>query len=104
MNKEESLAFLQNCIDNINVVSDEEVAFLQEVYMAKCTSSIEESLFEVIPPLDIDECLFEIKEVMEIKIPDFKCTVKAHDSQWNYSMKGIRTNNQQSDGSLSYAA
>lgn len=104
MNKEESLAFLQSCIDNINTASDEEVAFLQGVYTEKCTLSIEDSLFEVIPPPDIVECLFEINEVMEIKIPDFKCTVDAHNSQWNYSMRGIRTSNQQSDGSLPYAA
>lgn len=104
MNKEESLAFLQKCIDHVNMASDEEVAFLQEAYMAKCTSSIEDSLFEIIPPLDIVECLFETNEVMEMKIPNFKCTLDAHISQWYYSMKGIRTSNQQSDGSLSYAA
>lgn len=104
MNKKESLAFLQSCIDSIDAASDEEIALLQEAYATNCVLPIENSVFEFIPPMDISGCLFESSGVMQIKISDFECVADAHKGQWNYNMRGVRTNNQQSDESLPYAA
>ncbi len=64
MNKKESLAFLQSCIDSIDVASDEEIALLEEAYETNCVMPIENSVFEFISPMDIGGCLFETSGVI----------------------------------------
>jgi hypothetical protein len=102
MDKKESLAFLQSCIDSIDAASDEEIVLLQEAYTANCILPLENSAFEFIPPTDKDGCLVETSE--EMKIPDLECNLDVPKEQWNYNMQGVSTNNQQSDESFPYAA
>lgn len=104
MNKKESLAFLQGCIDSLDVASDEEIALLQQAYETHCILPMESAIFQFIPPMDIAGCLFETNGMMRIKISDLKCDVDAQKGQWNYNIGGVRTNNQQSNESLPYAA
>lgn len=104
MDKKESLAFLQSCIDRINAISDEEIAVLQELYALNCAESMGNSDFKIIPPMDIDSCLYDKNEVIEIKISETECVVEKNKEQWVYNIKGSITTNEQSDENLPYAA
>ena len=47
MDKNESLAFLQSCIDSINVATLDEIALLQKAYEINCVAPIVFSDFEL---------------------------------------------------------
>ena len=47
MDKKESLAFLQSCIEQINAATDEEIVALQELYDLHCVESLENSNLKV---------------------------------------------------------
>lgn len=102
MDKKESLAFLQSCIDRISAISDEEIAILQELYALNCVESMENLDFKIIPPTD--SCLYDKNEVIEIKISETECVVEKNKEQWVYNIKGSITTNEQSDENLPYAA
>lgn len=104
MNKKESLAFLQSCIDSINAATTEEIAWFQESYALNCADFTISSIFEFIPPVDIVGCLYEANEVMHMKISDAECVVDILENQWNYNLRGTCANNEQSDENLPYAA
>lgn len=104
MNKNESLAFLQSCIDNINAASCEEIAMFQESYALNCTDSIVSSIFEFIPPMETIEYLYETSEIKHMKISNDESGVDVLENQWNYNIRGNSTNNEQSNESLPYAA
>lgn len=104
MDKRESLAFLQSCIDRINVATDEEIAMLQKSYALNCIEFLESSDFQFIPPTDSDSCLYEKNEVIKMKISEIECIVEKNKVQWNYNIEGSVTVNEQSDESLPYAA
>lgn len=50
MDKDKSLKFLQDCIDNINNLTDEEVISLKEKYELNYNDGMINSGFEFIPP------------------------------------------------------
>lgn len=104
MNKRESIAFLQSCIDRINVATDEEIAMLQESYALNCSEFMESLEFQFIPPTDNDSCLYEKNDVIKIKISEKECVEEKNKMQWNYNIEGFITTNEQSDDNLPYAA
>lgn len=104
MNKKESLAFLQSCIDRINVATDEEIAVLQESYELNCIEFIESSDFQFIPPTDSTSSLYEKNEVREMTIFENECVVERNKVQWKYNVEGTITFNEQGDDNLPYAA
>ena len=63
MNKKESLAFLQSCIDKTNAATDEEIISLQKAYEKNCTGPSICSDFKKNQNInnDIDEDLDEIE-------------------------------------------
>ena len=104
MNKKESLAFLQSCIDAINDATDEDIALFQESYTINCVQSIISSDFEFVPPVEVVDCLYETNEVMTLKILEEECVRVSNNVQWNYSLDGIIANNDQSDDHIPCAA
>lgn len=52
MNKEESLSFLQSCIDKVNIATAQDIQFYREVYNKDCTMSMNASEFEFVFPTD----------------------------------------------------
>lgn len=56
MTKEESLEFLQSCIDKVNNSSKEEIAFYKEIIEREYTHRTYEGIpeFEFVPPVNPD--------------------------------------------------
>lgn len=47
MNKEESLSFLQSCIDKVNLATEQDIQFYREMYDKNCTISITDVLDKI---------------------------------------------------------
>ena len=56
MTKEESLEFLQSCIDKVNNSSEEEIAFYKEIIEREYTHRTYEGIpeFEFVPPVNLN--------------------------------------------------
>lgn len=102
MDKKESLAFLQSCIDSVNVATCEEIELFQKIYELNCTKLITSSNFEFIPPVDVVNCAYETSGTIKMTISETECIV--HKIKCNYNFVGIRGSNEQSDNNLPYAA
>lgn len=50
MNRDKSLEFLQDCIDKVNILTDEEVRSLKEKYELNHNDGMINPAFEFIPP------------------------------------------------------
>ena len=107
MNKIESLAFLQNCIDNVGIATSEEIAFLQNVYEKNCATPLVSSDFEFVCPMptDLSTYLCKTNELVQIMIPktDYRINTK-EGFLWDYNIEGITTNNEPNGENLPYAA
>lgn len=104
MDKNESLAFLQSCIDSINVATLDEIALLQKAYEINCVAPIVSSDFEFVHPSDLSTYLYERTKVVNMKISKTDCIMNVNEISWNYNLEGISANNEQSNENLSYAA
>ena len=86
MNKEESLTFLQSCMEKVKMASEQDIQFYREVYRLDCVSPTETSDFEfVLPAIDL----------VSNRTPKM---------QLNYSFLGTNLLNQQNNDNLPYAA
>lgn len=54
MNKEESLSFLQSCIDKVKQATTKDVQFYREIYNKDCAMPMKSSEFEFIFPDEKD--------------------------------------------------
>ena len=52
MNKEESLSFLQSCIDKVNLATAQDIQFYREMYNKDCAMPMKSSEFEFVFPTD----------------------------------------------------
>ena len=104
MDKNESLAFLQSCIDSINVATLDEIALLQKAYEINCVAPIVSSDFEFVHPCDLSTYLYQRTKVVNMKISKTDCIMNVNEISWNYNLEGISANNEQSNENLSYAA
>ena len=50
MNKEESLAFLQSCMEKINTASEQDIQFFKDVYQKDCVLLMSSSDFKFVFP------------------------------------------------------
>lgn len=67
MNKEESLTFLQSCMEKVKMASEQDIQFYREVYRLDCVSPTETSDFEfVLPAIDL-QCNCEINDEYDLE-------------------------------------
>ena len=92
MDKNESLDFLQSCIDSINVATLDEIALLQKAYEISCVAPIVSSDFEFVHPSDLSTYLYERTEVVNMKISKTDCIMNVNKISWKYNLEGIRKN------------
>lgn len=103
MNKEESLTFLQSCMEKVKMASEQDIQFYREVYRLDCVSPTENSNFEfVFPAIDL-QCNYEINDEYDFDA----CALVSNRTpkmQLNYSFLGTNLLNQQNNDNLLYAA
>lgn len=103
MNKEESLTFLQSCMEKVKNASAKDIQFYKELYRLNCALTPEVSDFEIIFPANDAGYSFEINDSFKLDVSNqqIKSTAK---KQMEYSFLGSISFNQQNNDSLSYAA
>lgn len=103
MNKQESLAFLQSCIEKVKKATEKDIQFYKEVYNEECISTEKESKFQFVFPSNDFKYKYEINEVFELDAcnQDIRKTEK---SQMEYNFLGVSSINQQNNSNLPYAA
>ncbi len=103
MNKEESLTFLQSCMEKVKNASAKDIQFYKELYKLNCTLTPGVSDFEIIFPTNDSGYSFEINDSFKLDVSNqqIKSTAK---KQMEYSFLGGSSFNQQNNDSLSYAA
>lgn len=103
MNKEESLSFLQSCIDMVNLATEQDVKFFQEIYKMDCATPVVSPDFEFVFPTSDFECQYEIKDVYNLITngEDFRKSTK---KKISYNFWGAESINQQNDDDLPYAS
>ncbi len=103
MNKEESLSFLQSCIDKVNLATAQDIQFYREVYDKDCTMSMNASEFQFVFPTDDFAYKYEINSVFELESNSHEIT-KTNEQKMEYNFLGINSNIQQDNDNLPYAA
>jgi len=102
MNKNESLAFLEKCIDMVNTVTEEEIEILQKIYSNHCTESDVQSLFEFLAPSDVGNLFEESIYSNMSSIP--KKYIIENKNNVNYHSTGKNIKNTQDNDNAAYAA
>ena len=103
MNKEESLTFLQSCMDNVKKTKKKKKQKKKEFYRLDCVSPTESSDFEfVLPAIDL-QCNCEINDEYDLDACDLVSN-RTPKMQLNYSFLGTNLLNQQNNDNLPYAA
>lgn len=101
MSKQESLNFLQSCIEKVKNATDCDIQFYKDVYKKDCTFASEISDFEFVFPIAECGVKYEIKDTFEVAI----CEQNIKESEKKqYSFLGINSVNQQNNDNLPYAA
>lgn len=103
MNKEESLSFLQSCIDKVNLATAQDIQFYREVYNKDCTMSMNASEFEFVFPTGDFAYKYEINSVFELESNCHEIT-KTNEQKMEYNFLGVNLNIQQDNDNLPYAA
>lgn len=103
MNKEESLSFLQSCIDKVNLATAQDIQFYREVYDKDCTMSMNASGFEFVFPTNGFAYKYEINSVFELESNSHEIT-KTNEQKIEYNFLGVNLNIQQDNDNLPYAA
>ena len=103
MNKEESLAFLQSCMEKLNTASEQDIQFFKDVYQKDCVLPTASSDFEFVFPTNDLQCNYVISNEFDLDICSFrdKQVIKKH---FEYSFLGENLLNQQSNDNLPFAA
>ena len=100
MIKEESLSFLQNCIEKVKNATEQDVQFYKEIYDKECNFVKNSSEFEfVIPDNSIK---YEINNKFKISI--YNQNISDNKNQMEYTFIGMGSFNQDNNGNLPYAA
>lgn len=103
MNKEESLTFLQSCMEKVMNASAQDIQFYKEVYKLDCVPSTEVSDFEfVFPTIDL-QCNYEINGEFDLDVYELDNN-KTPKKKLEYSFLGESLLNQQNNDDLPYAA
>lgn len=102
MNKEESLAFLQECMERVEAMTVEEVDVLQKSYDFFCDGFGETAEFEFISPLQA------LNYDAQPRIDNFRFSKEEcemdNGSYWKISVEGFSGVNESDDEELSFAA
>ncbi len=104
MDKNESLAFLQSCIDMVNTASDEDVRVFQEIYAKTCGVPLISSECEFVPPVNPDDFCFEMAERFETTISDAELKENTKKIPLNYNFVGRYAGNVQENDDAAFAA
>ena len=102
-NKEESLSFLQSCIDKVNLATAQDIQFYREMYNKDCAMPMKSSEFEFVFPTDDFAYKYEINTVFELESDSHEIT-KTNEHKIEYNLLGIDLNIQQDSDNLPYAA
>lgn len=103
MNKEESLAFLENCLEKVKKASAQDIDFFRKMYKLDCISSAETSDFEFVFPTIGLQCKYEINDEFDLNACEL-INNKSSKIQFNYSFICTNLFNQQNNDDLPYAA
>lgn len=100
MNKNESLSFLQNCIERVKNASCDEKRKYKEIYNSICSDIDWESSFEFILPTN--ECNYEMTNSFDL---DANCNslLLADKKDYEFIFLNVEYMNQESD-ELAFAA
>lgn len=103
MNKEESLSFLQSCIEKVNLATEQDVKFFQKVYEKDCVTPVVSPGFEFVFPTSDFECQYEIKDIYNLitSSEDYRSSTK---KEISYNFLGVELINQQNSDNLPYAS
>lgn len=103
MNKEESLSFLQSCIDKVNYATEQDINLFQKNYELDCAIPSGSSVFEFVFPMSIAEPKYEIKNVYELAKNGDSFSLSGK-YEVDYKFIGQDIMNQQSSDTYSHAA
>ena len=101
MNKEESLAFLQNCIEKLKRATAQDIQFYKEVYDRECDPKERMSEIKFVFPTNNIEYRYEVKDSFEL---DMHNNMKADKKMMEYSFLDTSLFNQEIGDNLPYAA
>lgn len=103
MSKEESLAFLQNCMEKLNTASEQDIQFFKDVYQKNCVLLTEPSDFEFVFPTNDLQCNYVISDEFDLDICSFS-DKQVPKKQLGYVFLGEDLLNQQNNDNLPFAA
>ena len=66
MNKEESLNFLQSCMEKLKTASEQDIQFFKDIYRKDCVSSVESSDFEFVFPINELQYNYEVNKEFDL--------------------------------------
>ena len=101
MNKEESLAFLENCLEKVKKASAQDIDFFRKMYKLDCISSAETSDFEFVFPTIGLQCKYEINDEFDLNACEL-INNKSSKIQFNYSFICTNLFNQQNEYANTY--
>lgn len=102
MDKKESLAFLQSCIDRVNSATSEEIKTFQNIYASKCLIPLVSSEVEFLPPVNSKEYSFEKR--IEVTFSEKELALSAEKVPVNYYFEEKYANNRQENNDAAFAA
>lgn len=104
MNKNDSLSFLQACIDRIANATEEDIEMFKMKYDIHCVEKLTSSEFEFISPADLKS--FKIDSVEEIKVIISKNNILSTKNKvkMDYYFVGSYIKNSQGNDNAAFAA
>lgn len=102
MNKEESLAFLQKCIEKVKNATEQDIQFYKDVYNRECVPVEKASEFEFVFPTNDIGCEYEINDEYELDVCNQDTTNNKEEMEYNFL--GTDSFNQETSDNLPYAA
>ncbi len=98
MNKQESLTFLQSCIEKVKNATEQDIQFYKEVYSKECIPTEKTSEFEFVFPAN------DIKYEYEFELDMCNQDIRNDKKQMEYNFLGTGSFNQDISANLPYAA
>lgn len=103
MNKEESLTFLQNCMEKLKNMSEQDVHFFKDAYRKDCVHATGSMDFNFVFPTNEVLFNYDIKNEFDLDVCDLENNQKTK-IQLDYSFLSESQLNQQNGDNLPYAA
>lgn len=104
MNKQDSLAFLQSCLDKLNDITEEDIRIFQNKYEEECETQLVHSEFQFIPPFQACNCDIDDMDIIDEAMVMLPQSSLSDEKKHTYSFIGQFNDNIQENNNAALAA